>query len=78
MRPLKGWWTVAFNALIAGLASIQAGDLATVVPDQYLPLALAVFAAINVGLRTLTTTPVGKPVLPLPNEAIYDPNRTNS
>lgn len=57
MEWLKGWKTVIFNVIITGLAALQAADLVDIVPEAYIPFVLAAVGAINVYLRTLTTTP---------------------
>lgn len=59
MDKLKGWRTLILGAVIAGLGSIQAADLATIVPPEYSGLVLAVIGAAVMWLRIITNTPVG-------------------
>lgn len=55
---LKGWKTLIFGGLITMLGGIQAADLATIVPAQYVGIALAGIGAIVMFLRSVTNTPV--------------------
>jgi hypothetical protein len=50
--------TMWFNSIVAGFGVVAASTdaLKGVVPEQYFPLAIALIAAINMGLRTQTTT----------------------
>lgn len=59
MDKFKGWRTIILGAVIAGLGSIQAADLTTVVPTEYTGLVLAAIGVAVMWLRTITTTPVG-------------------
>lgn len=59
MGNLKGWRTIILGALIAGLGSIQATDLATVVPEHYVGLVLGAVGVLIMWMRTITNTPVG-------------------
>lgn len=63
----KGWRTIIFNALfgivpvldIAGQV-FSVPEIQAVVPDDYLKYYLLTGALINLGLRTITNTAVGK------------------
>ena len=57
---MKGWRTLAFNILAAIFALLETSDLTNLVPDQYLPGVIIGISVINVVLRVITTTPVGK------------------
>ena len=57
---LKGWRTIIFGALIVGLGSIQASDLATVIPAEYTGLVIAAIGVAVMWLRSVTHTPVGE------------------
>lgn len=56
---MKGWRTIAFGALLAALGSVQATDLATVIPEHYVGLVVGAIGVIVMWLRTVTNTPVG-------------------
>ena len=56
---LKGWKTIIFGALIAGLGTIQATDLVQVIPQGWEDVAMAVIGAIILVLRGATDTPAG-------------------
>lgn len=56
---MKGWKTVIFGGLVTILGGLQATDIATIIPPQYTGLAMSVIGLIVMGLRALTTTPVG-------------------
>ena len=57
---MKGWRTLAFNLTAAILPVLQATDLTAVLSPQGLATYGAVVAVANIGLRVLTTTPMGK------------------
>jgi len=64
---MKGWRTLGFNT-IAGLPAVlmvvgqMAGldEIKHLVPVEYLPIYTAVVTGLNLYLRTITNTPVGK------------------
>jgi hypothetical protein len=56
---LKGWRTILFGAAVAALGSIQAADLAAVVPAQWAGIVMAGIGAAIMALRAVTTTAVG-------------------
>lgn len=58
-RPLKGWWTVIFNAANAALLTMEVFEMKWSVPDQYVEAWMGVFIAANFVLRFMTDTPVG-------------------
>jgi hypothetical protein len=61
MTALKGWRTLAANGVIvlAGvLAYLDTAGIASVLPPKYAWVPIAIGAA-NVGLRLITTGPVG-------------------
>lgn len=57
---MKGWRTLAFNVLAAALGVLQATDFTPLLPPEYLWLTGIIVAVVNIGLRAITTTPVGK------------------
>jgi hypothetical protein len=58
---MKGWRTVVANALAAGLAALNAKfafiDLSG---EEQAAVVVVLLAAINIGLRYVTTTAIGK------------------
>lgn len=58
---MKGWRTLVVNAVVGGLAvglTYAAGiNWTTYVEPQW---AVAIVTVVNIGLRLVTTTPVGK------------------
>lgn len=60
MRPLKGWWTIAFSALVALIGVAQTVDWASVIPQQYVGPVLIAIGAVGAAIRYITTTEVGK------------------
>lgn len=67
MKFIKGWKTVGFN-LIAGSPAILMlvgqvlglPEVKDLIPVTYMPVYLAVMAGVNLYLRSITTTPIGK------------------
>jgi len=66
-RPLKGWWTVAFNCVAASplladlaVAVIALPEFQALIPEGALPYYALGVAAVNIWLRSLTDTPIGK------------------
>lgn len=59
-RPLKGWWTVLFNAANAILLTMEVYEAKWSVPDEWVPVWMAIFIAANFVLRFMTDTPVGR------------------
>ena len=59
MSNLKGWRTLILGAVIVALGSIQAADLATVIPEHYVGLVIGAIGVLVMWLRTITTTSVG-------------------
>jgi hypothetical protein len=60
-QKIKGYRTVAFNALAAIFAAAEAGELTHLVPDGYQWVFIAVVSIVNIYLRSITNTPLGKP-----------------
>lgn len=70
-RPLKGWWTVAFNVIAASPLALDAAqpliiailllpEFQALIPDAALPYYGLFLAGVNIWLRSLTDTPIGK------------------
>lgn len=57
---MKGWRTLAIMGAIALVGILQQADWATLVPPQYVGLALAIVGGLGAALRIITTTPVGE------------------
>ena len=57
---MKGFKTLLFGAIIAALGTIQAVDLATVIPESWVGIVMAGIGAIVMVLRGMTDTPLGK------------------
>lgn len=61
-QRLKGWRTIAFNALNALVAIAAMPEVANVLPPSVLPYVMLFAALGNMWLRKVTTTPLGKKV----------------
>ena len=70
-RPLKGWWTVAFNIAAASQLALDAAQplivavlmlpqFQALIPEALLPYYGLFLAAVNIWLRSITDTPIGK------------------
>ena len=61
---MKGYRTILINAAVAAataaLAHFSPELVAEIAGPTYGPLALMALAAVNMGLRAVTSTPVGK------------------
>lgn len=57
---MKGYKTLIFNAAVAAFGTLDATVLGGVIPTEYLPTVIAVIGAVNMILRALTNTPLGK------------------
>ena len=60
MDYLKGWRTLGFNVLAAVLVTVQATDLTTILPQKYLWASGLIITLVNIALRAITTTPIGR------------------
>ena len=57
---VRGWRTMLFN-LVAGIAPVlQLTEVAAVMPAGWLPWYALAMALMNMWLRSVTTTPVGR------------------
>lgn len=56
----KGYKTIVFNILAAVIPFLELTELLSVIPQEYLPVYALFVAALNMLLRSVTTTPVGK------------------
>lgn len=70
-RPLKGWWTAAFNVLAASpialdvaepllVAVLSLPEFTALIPVDLLPYYMLAVTAVNLWLRSITDTPIGK------------------
>lgn len=57
---IKGWKTLVFGAVLAALGTIQAADLAVIVPAGWEGTVMAAIGVIVVYLRSITTTAITK------------------
>jgi hypothetical protein len=69
MQNLKGWRTVGFNVLAAGFTVLQGTDFSTLLSPKYMWLTGLITAGINIGLRAVTDTPIGKANAPIATPA---------
>ena len=60
MDYLKGWRTLGFNILAATLMVLQTTDFTPLLPPKYLWLTGLITVVVNIALRTITNTPIGK------------------
>ena len=67
MNFLKGWRTIAINLSVGALVAITESarylavfDWREVLPADLAPWAILFFALLNIWLRAITTTPMGK------------------
>jgi hypothetical protein len=58
----KNWRTLIFGALLVLLGGVQAADLATILPEAWTGVGMAVIGAIVVLLRSLTSGPAGSDI----------------
>ena len=55
---LTGYKTLIFGAIVTFLGGIQASDLATIVPEQWIGVVMAGIGVVVMALRAITNTPV--------------------
>jgi hypothetical protein len=55
----KNWRTLIFGALLVLLGGVQAADLATILPEAWTGVGMAVIGAVVMVLRTMTSGPAG-------------------
>jgi hypothetical protein len=58
----KNWRTLIFGALLVLLGGVQAADLATILPEAWTGVGMAVIGAVVVLLRSLTSGPAGSDI----------------
>ena len=58
----KGWWTIAFGALITMLGGLTAADLVPYVGETWAGVVIAAIGVVIMALRVITNTPVGSKV----------------
>lgn len=56
---MHGYKTIIFAVLLAVLGGIQTADLAVLVPERYVGLAMLAISAVVAALRLVTDSPVG-------------------
>jgi len=57
---MKGFKTLLTGVGVVVLGLLEQLDITAFIPDQFDELALAIVGAVMVGLRLITSTPVGK------------------
>ncbi len=57
---MTGYRTLAFNFLAALLPLLEMAEITSMIPAEYLNYYIIAIALANVGLRVITTTPVGR------------------
>ena len=57
---MKGWRTVAVNILATIIPILSLTEWVAVLPKEYLPYYALAIALLNVLLRAITDTPMGK------------------
>lgn len=60
MTMLKGWRTLAFNALALVVMLADMREVVDAIPSDMEPWFALAVAVANIGLRYVTTTPVGR------------------
>lgn len=58
---MKGWRTLALNLCISIFGVLEAADWSSLIGSERAGWALGCIGIANMILRTLTTTPVGRP-----------------
>lgn len=56
---MKGYKTILWNILNAAIPVMDAANASYSIPDEWMPIWIAVYIAGNVFLRFITTGPVG-------------------
>ena len=59
-KEMKGFRTIAWNVLNAVPVVMAMTESAYQVPDAWMPIWMAVFIVVNLALRTVTTTGIGR------------------
>ena len=57
---MKGWRTITVNVLSTAVPFLMLTEWREVFPETWLPFWMLGVALLNVGLRTVTTGPVGR------------------
>ena len=57
---MKGWRTITVNILSTAVPFLMLTEWREVFPEAYLPFWMLFVALMNVWLRMITTTPVGR------------------
>jgi len=57
---IKGWRTIAFNVLAAVIPLLELTEVQAIIPREYLDFYMLGVALANIGLRYITTSPVGQ------------------
>ena len=57
---MKGWRTLTVNAAAAVIPILELTEFRDVLPPYWLPWFVLGLAVVNMGLRYITTTPIGR------------------
>jgi len=57
---MKGWRTLTVNAAAAVIPILELTEFSDVLPPHWLPWFVLGLAVANMGLRAITTTPLGR------------------
>jgi hypothetical protein len=60
MTALKGYRTLLINVFMSILPILSLTEFKAIIPTEYMPYYALGMVLANMGLRYLTTTPVGK------------------
>lgn len=66
LNKIKGFRTLAINVLLTIMPILDMSEILDVLPDGYEAPYAIMIAMINLWLRTITTTPIGKNDEPSP------------
>lgn len=59
-NKIKGWRTIIVNGLMAILPVLELTELVNVLPPETQAWYLLALALVNIGMRSITNTPVGQ------------------
>ena len=59
-RKLKGWRTVIANLLMSVMPVLELTEITQALPDEWLPWYALGMALVNMWLRAITTSPMGR------------------
>lgn len=60
LASLKGWRTVAVNVCAAVMPILELSEMTQIMPPGWLPYYTIALTAVNLWLRAVTSTPIGR------------------